>query len=182
MLRTLLKLSGLIASSWALSWCLYRLHGIRLIGPPHEEIWYFAYGANMHDSAFRQWRGMRPSDWRPGRVRGYRLRFNLAGPPRGRAIYANLCVDPAAEVWGSFTRSRAATSFVWAPRKEFRGGGIGRFGSLQRTSAARRCRSRPTLPKAMNTTTTHRSATSRCCGRALERTACLSTTFGFWRG
>jgi cation transport regulator ChaC len=100
MLRTLLKLSRLIASSWALSWCLYRLHGIRLIGPPHEEIWYFAYGANMHDSAFRQWRGMRPSDWRPGRVLGYRLRFNLAGPPRGRAIYANLCVEPAAEVWG----------------------------------------------------------------------------------
>ena len=40
----LLKFSGLIASSWALSWCLYRLHGIRLIGPPREEIWYFAYG------------------------------------------------------------------------------------------------------------------------------------------
>ena len=56
MLRILLKFSGLIASSWALSWCLYRLHGIRLIGPPREEIWYFAYGANMHDSAFREWR------------------------------------------------------------------------------------------------------------------------------
>ena len=53
MLRTLLKFSGFIASSWVLSWCLYRLHGIRLIGPPREEIWYFAYGANMHDSAFR---------------------------------------------------------------------------------------------------------------------------------
>jgi cation transport regulator ChaC len=100
MLRTLLKFSGLIASSWALSWCLYRLHGIRLIGPPREEIWYFAYGANMHDSAFRQWRGMCPREWRPGRVRGYRLRFNLKGPPRGKATYANLCADPAAEVWG----------------------------------------------------------------------------------
>jgi cation transport regulator ChaC len=100
MLRTLLKFSGLIASSWALSWCLYRLHGIRLIGPPREEIWYFAYGANMHDSAFRQWRGMCPCEWRPGRVRGYRLRFNLEGPPRGKATYANLCADPAAEVWG----------------------------------------------------------------------------------
>jgi len=66
MLRTLLKFNGLIASSWALSWCLYRLHGIRLIGPPREEIWYFAYGANMHDSAFRHWRGMCPREWRPG--------------------------------------------------------------------------------------------------------------------
>ena len=100
MLRILLKFSGLIASSWALSWCLYRLHGIRLIGPPREEIWYFAYGANMHDSAFRERRGMCPREWRPGRVRGYRLRFNLEGPPRGKATYANLCADPAAEVWG----------------------------------------------------------------------------------
>ena len=100
MLRTLLKFSGLIASSWALSWCLYRLHGIRLVGPPHEEIWYFAYGANMHDSAFREWRRMCPSEWRPGRVRGYRLRFNLEGPRGGSTPYANLCADPAAEVWG----------------------------------------------------------------------------------
>ena len=100
MLRILLKFSGLIASSWALSWCLYRLHGIRLIGPPREEIWYFAYGANMHDSAFRERRGMCPREWRPGRVRGYRLRFNLEGRPRGKATPANLCADPAAEVWG----------------------------------------------------------------------------------
>ena len=101
MVRTLLKFSGLMASSWALSWCLYRLHGIRLIGPPQEEIWYFAYGANMHDSVFRQWRGMRPRGRRPGRVRGYRLRFNLKGPrPAGRTIYANVCPDAGAEVWG----------------------------------------------------------------------------------
>ena len=101
MVRTLLKFTGLISSSWALSWCLYRMHGIPLIGPPREEIWYFAYGANMHDSAFCQWRGMRPREWRAGRVRGYRLRFNLEAPrPAGRTIYANLCADPAAEVWG----------------------------------------------------------------------------------
>ena len=100
MLRILLKFSGLIASSWALSWCLYRLHGIRLIGPPGEEIWYFAYGANMHDSAFRERRGMCPREWRPGLVRGYRLRFNLEERPRGKAAPANLCADPVAEVWG----------------------------------------------------------------------------------
>src|SRR5208282_1776358 len=101
MLRTLLEFNGLIARSWALSWCLYRLHGIRLIGPPREEIWYFAYGANMHDSVFRQWRGMRLREWRPGRVRGYRLRFNLKAPkPAGRTIYANVCPDAGAEVWG----------------------------------------------------------------------------------
>ncbi|MGA7329126.1 MAG: gamma-glutamylcyclotransferase family protein [Rhodomicrobium sp.] len=100
MLRTLLKFSGPIASSWALSWCLYRLRGICLIGRPHEEIWYFAYGANMHDSAFREWRGLRPTEWRPGRVRDTGCVSTSRDPPKGRTIYANLCADPAADVWG----------------------------------------------------------------------------------
>ena len=94
------KLRRLVARFWTLSWCYYRLHGLLLIGPPHEAVWYFAFGANMHDSAFRERRGMRPFDWRPGRVRGYRLRFNLEGRPKGQAAPANLCVDPQAEVWG----------------------------------------------------------------------------------
>jgi hypothetical protein len=53
MLRLLLKLRGVLARSWWLSWCLYRLYGLPLVGLPWEEVWYFAYGANMHDSAFR---------------------------------------------------------------------------------------------------------------------------------
>jgi gamma-glutamylcyclotransferase len=43
---------------------------------------------------------MRPLDCRPGRVRGFRLRFNLDGRPRGKAAPANLFPDPKAEVWG----------------------------------------------------------------------------------
>lgn len=104
MLNLWRKLRRLIAKSWALSWCYYRVHGIRLVGPPGEEVWYFAYGANMHDGAFRERRGMRPLEWRPGRVRGYRLRFNLEGRPIGKAAPANLCLDPAAEVWGVLYR------------------------------------------------------------------------------
>ena len=69
MLRILLKLSVLVASSWTLSWCLYRLRGIGLVGPPSEPVWYFAYGANMHDSVFRGWRGIRPLEWRPASSR-----------------------------------------------------------------------------------------------------------------
>ena len=99
-LIALLKIRMFIARSWALSWCLYRLHGICLIGPPGEYIWYFAYGSNMHDRVFRGWRGMCPLECRAGYVRGYRLRFNLDGWPRGRAAPANLQVDPQAEVWG----------------------------------------------------------------------------------
>ncbi|MBV8936749.1 MAG: gamma-glutamylcyclotransferase [Alphaproteobacteria bacterium] len=104
MLRFLLKLNALLASCWTFSRLLYRLHGTRLIGPPSEPVWYFAYGANMHDSAFRGWRGMRPLEWRPARVRGYRLRFNLGGRLRGRAAPANLAEDPRAEVWGVLYR------------------------------------------------------------------------------
>ena len=98
------RLRRLIARSWVLSWCYYRLHGIRLAGPPDEEVWYFAYGANMHDSAFRERRGMCPLEWRPGRVCGYRLRFNLEGRPKGKAAPANLSVEPVAEVWGVLYR------------------------------------------------------------------------------
>ncbi len=104
-MRNLLrKLRLLIAASWAVSWCYYRMNGLRLSGPPREEVWYFAYGANMHDSAFRQRRGMRPREWRAGRVRDYRLRFNLEGRPKGKAAPANLCADPQAEAWGVLYR------------------------------------------------------------------------------
>lgn len=94
----------LVAKSWTLSWCLYRLHGLRLVGPPSKHVWYFAFGANMHDSAFRVRRGMNPLEWRAGRVRGYRLRFNLEGRPKGRAAPANLFPDQAAETWGVLYR------------------------------------------------------------------------------
>ena len=98
------KLRLLIVRSWALSWCYYRFHGMRLVGSPREHVWYFAYGANMHDSAFRERRGMRPIEWRAGRVRGYRLRFNLEGRPKGKAAPANLFPDPQAEAWGVLYR------------------------------------------------------------------------------
>jgi cation transport regulator ChaC len=75
-----------------------------LQGRPKEEVWYFAYGANMHDSAFRERRGMRPLESQVGRVKGYRLRFNLEGRPKGKAAPANLCIDAEAEVWGVLYR------------------------------------------------------------------------------
>ena len=49
-----------IARSWLLSRAHYRLRGLHLAGQPADEVWYFAYGANMHDNAFRERRGMRP--------------------------------------------------------------------------------------------------------------------------
>src|ERR1700732_3969419 len=78
------KARRLVARSWTLSWFYYRLHGVPLAGWPREQVWYFAYGANMHDRAFRERRRMRPVEQRIGRIRGYRLRFNLEGRPGGR--------------------------------------------------------------------------------------------------
>jgi gamma-glutamylcyclotransferase len=98
------KLRRLITKSWVLSRCYYRCRGARLRGRARDEVWYFAYGANMNDSAFRVRRGIQPRECRTGHVRGYRLRFNLEGRPRGRAAPANLHPDPEAEVWGVLYR------------------------------------------------------------------------------
>lgn len=97
-------LRRLIARSWTLSRLWYPLHGMRVDGRPEEDVWYFAFGANMNDRAFRERRGMRPREWRVGRITGYRLRFNLEGRPRGRAAPANIAPDSDSEVWGVLYR------------------------------------------------------------------------------
>ncbi len=94
------KLRRIISKSWVLSKAYYRFFGLRVAGRPREIVWYFAFGANMHDSAFRERRGMQPIEWRAGCVQGYCLRFNLEGRPIGRAAPANISPDPKAEVWG----------------------------------------------------------------------------------
>ena len=85
---------------WGLHRLRYFLRGSRLHGGPGDKVWYFAFGANMHDSAFRERRGMRPLAWQVGRLPGYRLRFNLEGRPRGKAAPANISADSNREVWG----------------------------------------------------------------------------------
>ena len=104
MARLWFTLRRLIAKSWLLSRCYYRFRGARLLGRPKDQVWYFAYGANMHDSAFRDRRGIRSLECRAGHVKGYRLRFNLRGRPKGKAAPANLCLEPEAEVWGALYR------------------------------------------------------------------------------
>jgi gamma-glutamylcyclotransferase len=94
----------LIARFWHLSRLHYRLRGHRIEGRPGDAVWYFAFGSNMHDSAFLQRRRMRPSEWRCGCLKGYRLRFNLDGRPIGRAAPANIETDAEGEVWGVLYR------------------------------------------------------------------------------
>jgi cation transport regulator ChaC len=94
----------LTAKSWTVARWHYRLHGLELTGRAADSVWYFAYGSNMHDSAFCERRRMRPLEWRVGRLVGYRLRFNLDGRPKGKAAPANICLDSAGEVWGVLYR------------------------------------------------------------------------------
>lgn len=90
--------------AWPLARLWYRFWGLTLDGRPKDEVWYFAFGANMHDSAFLERRKMRPLEWRAGRITGYRLRFNLEGRPKGKAAPANITRDEDAEVWGVLYR------------------------------------------------------------------------------
>lgn len=89
---------------WPLARLWYLLWGLRLEGHPSDEVWYFAFGANIHDSVFRGRRMMRPLEWRVGRIDGYRLRFNLEGRPKGRAAPANIEPHDGEEVWGVLYR------------------------------------------------------------------------------
>jgi len=98
------KLRRLIRRSWFLSRCYYRYQGARLLGRPGQEVWYFAYGANMDDGTFRARRGIQALEWSSRPHQGYRLRFNLDGRPKGKAAPANLHPDPGAEVWGVLYR------------------------------------------------------------------------------
>ena len=100
----MIKWRRLLAKSWLMSKLHYRLRGLRIDGEPGDPVWYFAYGANMNDSAFQGRRSMRPLEWRAGCVPGHRLRFNLDGHPKGKAAPANIAPDPDAEIWGVLYR------------------------------------------------------------------------------
>lgn len=106
-----------ITRSWWLSKAWYRLFGLRLAGGPEDEVWYFAFGANMDEGVFRERRQMRPREWRAGRIVGYRLRFNLEGMPKGRAAPANIERDPGSEVWGVLYRI-TRRDLVWLDHTE----------------------------------------------------------------
>ena len=94
----------IILRVWPLARAWYRVWGLKLDGDPEDQVWYFAYGTNMHDSSFRQRRRMSPLEWRAGRIPGYRLRFNLEGRPKGKGAPANISRDPGAGVWGVLYR------------------------------------------------------------------------------
>ena len=81
------RVRRLIAKSWCLSRLFCWLHGIPLEGHPQDEIWYFAYGANMHDSGVY----FKPPFPRSARAAAFREAVNSAvfgdNPPLSMTIH-----------------------------------------------------------------------------------------------
>ena len=179
--RFRLRLRRLIRKSWFLSRCYYRYRGARLRGRPRQEVWYFAYGANMDDGTFRARRGIQALECRPGRIQGYRLRFNLDGRPRGKAAPANLHPDPGAEVWGVLYRITRRDllhldSTEGVPGRGYRHIEIAAEGRNRRVSRPSR-----TWLRVMRWMESRRCGTSLYCGMAREPTDCPRPTSDFWR-
>jgi cation transport regulator ChaC len=66
-----------------------------------DPIWYFAYGSNMNERLFRERRHMTPIETRAGHLRGYGLRFTVAGGMRpGESAPANIVEAPGEVVHG----------------------------------------------------------------------------------
>ena len=183
-LRTLLKVSGHMASSWVLPWCVYRLHGIRLIGPPGEEIWYFAYGADMRPRRVPSRAGSadKPAALQPYGAQGqghlcqFMRRSGCGGlgrplqdhPPRPRSSGGHRRRS-VGRISATLARCRRPWRHGASGRnspKAFRGEDIGRIGSMSKTLAARCFRPQLSWLKAMTTTAPPRFDTSHCCGRA----------------
>jgi cation transport regulator ChaC len=67
---------------------------------PCETLWYFAYGSNLHDTIFRERRGMQVRCVRRAWLDDYGLRFNLPVGPGERGV-ANIEPEPGASICGA---------------------------------------------------------------------------------
>src|SRR6266446_6213315 len=65
-----------------------------------SQLWYFAYGSNLHPSIFLERRQMRPLATGWGWIEGYRLCFDIPVGPGERAV-ANLAADPGTRTYGA---------------------------------------------------------------------------------
>jgi pimeloyl-ACP methyl ester carboxylesterase len=85
--------------------------GIKISGREERDI------TDMHEATFRIRRGIQPLGCCSGSIKGYRLRFNLDGRPRGRSAPANLYPDPDGEVWGVLYRM-TRRDLIWLDMTE----------------------------------------------------------------
>ena len=85
-----------------------------------ESVWrqkhvsYFAYGSNMNPAVLEDMRGIKPLDSCPGFVRGYKLAFNLRGPPLIAPSSASAEPSEGEELHGVlFTLSRSVDALLY---------------------------------------------------------------------
>lgn len=69
-----------------------------------SDVWYFAYGSNLHPSRRLTRAAISSIESVPGRLPGWRLAFNMPGVPPAEPAMANICPDPKAEVHGLLMR------------------------------------------------------------------------------
>jgi hypothetical protein len=109
----------LVTKSWLASRWHYQRHGLVLHGRPSDEVWYFAYGSNMHEGTFVERRRIRPLDSRVGRLVGYRrnagwkLSISVAergGRGRQSVDSRRLCCQRQGDRWQSITPIHLAYS------------------------------------------------------------------------
>ena len=175
------KLHRLIRRSWFLSRCYSRYRGARLRGRPGQEVWYFAYGANMDDGTFRARRGIQALECRPGRIKGYRLRFNLDGRPKSKAAPANLHPDPGADVWGVLYRITRRDLLCLDSTEGVPGRGYPHIEIAAEDRNGRVVQAVTTWLRVMRWMESRRCGTSPYCGMARKPTDCPRPTSGFWR-
>lgn len=70
---------------------------------PHG-VWNFAFGSNLHPAKRRARANLAPMETAPGRVRGYRLAFNIRGIPWIEPSMASVEPAPGEEVHGLLLR------------------------------------------------------------------------------
>lgn len=69
-----------------------------------SDVWYFAYGSNLHPRRRRSWVGLEALEMEPGLLRGWRLAFDMPGVPPADPAMASIRRDDAAEVHGLLIR------------------------------------------------------------------------------
>lgn len=78
--------------------------GVGGVGQPSGDVWYFAYGSNLHPRRRQSRAGLEALEMEPGLLRGWRLAFDMPGVPPAEPAMASIRPDEDAEVHGLLIR------------------------------------------------------------------------------
>lgn len=78
--------------------------GVGGVTQPSGDVWYFAYGSNLHPRRRQSWVGSGALETEPGLLRGWRLAFDVPGVPPADPAMASVRRDDQADVHGLLIR------------------------------------------------------------------------------